>query len=86
MAGIATDVGHQNLEAFATEQLCLRYNVAQVPSVHVPEDGHGGFEGFQFLKDAITDVAGMPQLVAFGKKRIDLLGYKTVSVRQYANT
>ena len=80
VARVTADVCHDDLHSLAGEQLGFGHHIAQVPTVGVAIHGHGGFELAQLLQHPGTDVACVPQLVAFGEESVYLLRYRPMRI------
>ncbi len=83
IAGIASDVGHVDLEPLAVPEEVARQISPQFGAVHVAKNAAGGFE----LPDPVEDfgrpeIACMPDLIAFGEVLQHRVVEKTVSVRK----
>ena len=64
MAGIAADMGHEDIDILDAETIELREGIAHVAGVHIAEDSAGGFELAQGLEEFETaDIACMPDLI-----------------------
>ena len=85
VTGVASDVGHEKVEVLPAKELCFRDNSAQFPCVGIAIYGDDWLEFLESLEDIHTDVAGVPQLIAFAEKCIDLVGNIAVGVGKYAN-
>ena len=78
---VAAYVSHENLVPLSHKQLGGRKFPAYILTVHVAVNTHHRFECPQRLQHAWPEVAGMPYLVAFFKKRIHLLWNGAMCVR-----
>ncbi len=81
VAGIATDVGHPNIQALPDLTLVRWIPGANGCSINVPIDCHQGADAGEHLHYMIiSNIAGMPDLITFTKMMSNSRIIKTMGI------